>query len=33
MELGYEDIYTDTREAIQASARGWAFMKFHIMKL
>ena len=27
MELGYEDIYTDTREAIQASAKGWASME------
>ena len=33
MELGYEDIYTDTREAIQASSRGYApisqLLSFH----
>lgn len=33
MELGYEDIYTDMREAVQASSRGYApisqLLSFH----
>jgi len=31
MELGYEDIYTITREAIRASSKGWVIYPIPIV--